>query len=76
MSMLDEGKVAIVPVDTTLDPKNTQSYDVCTMRTAKIKEWYPRHVKVEVYNDQTGKKKTLFCRNQWWRSSKILFMLL
>lgn len=57
MSMLDEGKVAIVPVDTTLDPKITQSYDICTMRTGKIKEWFPRHVKVEVYNDQTGKKE-------------------
>jgi hypothetical protein len=57
MSMLDEGCVAIVPVDTTLDPKKTKSYDILSMRTAKILEWYPKHVKVKLYNDQTGKKE-------------------
>lgn len=57
MSMLDEGCVAIVPVDTTLDPKVTKSYDILSMRTAKITEWYPKHVKVKLYNDQTGKKE-------------------
>lgn len=57
MSMLDEGCVAIVPVDTTLDPKKTKSYDILSMRTAKILEWYPKHVKVHLYNDQTGKKE-------------------
>lgn len=57
MSMLDEGCVAIVPVDTTLDPKKTKSYDILSMRTAKIIEWYPKHVKVKLYNDQTGKKE-------------------
>lgn len=54
MSMLDEGCVAIVPVDTTLNPKNTGSYDILTMRTAKILEWYPSKVRVRLYNDQTG----------------------
>lgn len=57
MSMFDEGCVAIVPVDTTLDPKKTKSYDILSMRTAKIVEWYPKHVKVKLYNDQTGKKE-------------------
>lgn len=57
MSMLDEGCVAIVPVDTTLDPKKTKSYDILSMRTAKILEWYPKHVKVHLYNDQTSKKE-------------------
>lgn len=57
MSMLDEGVVAIVPIDTSLDPLNTGSYDILTMRTAKIIEWYPRHVKVKVYNDRTGHKE-------------------
>ena len=57
MSMLDEGSVAIVPVDTTLDPKVTKSYDILSMRTAKILEWYPKHVKVKLYNDRTGKKE-------------------
>ena len=56
MSMLDEGCVAIVPVDTTFDPTVSGSYDVNTMRTGKILEWYPSHVKVKVYNEKTGKK--------------------
>lgn len=59
MSMLDEGSVAIVPVDTTFDPTKTGSYDIETMRTGKIIEWYPRHVKVRVYNDRTGQKEDL-----------------
>lgn len=57
MSMFDEGSVAIVPVDTSDDPEQTGSYDVQTMRTGKILEWYPQHVKVRVYNEKTGKKK-------------------
>ena len=59
MSMLDEGCVAIVPVDTTLDPKVTQSYDILSMRTGKILEWFPGHVKVRVYNDKTGNKEDI-----------------
>ena len=54
MSMLDEGCVAIVPVDTTLNPNLSGSYDINTMRTAKILEWYPAHVRVKVYNDRKG----------------------
>jgi hypothetical protein len=57
MSMMDEGVVAIVPVDTTLDPKITSSYDILTMRTAKILRWYPKHVEVRLYNDRTGEKE-------------------
>lgn len=57
MSMLDEGCVAIVPIDTTLDPKKTKSFDILSMRTGKIIEWYPSHVKVKVYNEKTGKKE-------------------
>ena len=59
MSMLDEGCVAVVPVDTTLDPKVTKSFDVNTMRTGKIVEWYPRNVKVRLYNDNTGNKEDI-----------------
>ena len=59
MSMLDEGAVAIVPVDTTLDPKKTGSFDILSMRTAKILEWFPKHVRVRLYNDQTGNKEDL-----------------
>ena len=54
MSMLDEGVVAIVPIDTTLDPKVTGSYDILSMRTGKILEWYPAHVKVKIYNEKKG----------------------
>lgn len=57
MSMLDEGCVAIVPVDTTMNPKITDSYDITSMRTGKILEWYPKHVKVKVYNENTGEKQ-------------------
>ena len=59
MSMFDEGVVAVVPVDTTIDPKKSNSYDILSMRTGKILEWYPAHVKVRVYNDRTGKKEDL-----------------
>ena len=59
MSMFDEGCVAIVPTDTTVNPKLTSSYDILTMRTGKILEWYPEHVKVRIYNEKKGKKEEL-----------------
>lgn len=59
MSMLDEGCVAIVPVDTTLNPKVTNSYDILSMRTGKILDWYTAHVRVRLYNDQTGDKEDI-----------------
>lgn len=59
VSMFDEGCVAIVPVDTTLDPDVTNSYDIESMRTGKILEWYPEHVRVRVYNDKTGNKEDI-----------------
>jgi len=59
MSMLDEGVVAIVPVDTTLNPKVTNGYDILTMRVGKILTWYPQNVKVRVYNDRTGLKEDI-----------------
>lgn len=59
MSMLDEGAVAIVPVDTSLDPKVTNSYDILTMRTGKILQWYPAHVRLQVYNERTGNKEEI-----------------
>lgn len=59
MSMMDEGCVAIVPVDTTLNPLYTGGYDINSMRVGKIVQWYPRHVKVRVYNDKTGEKQEI-----------------
>ena len=57
LSMLDEGVVAIIPVDTSIDPQNSNSYSIDSMRTGKIIEWYPNHVRVRVYNDLTGEKE-------------------
>lgn len=59
MSMLDEGCVAIVPTDTDVDPKTTDSYRILTMRTGKILEWYPTDVKVRVYNERKGQKEDI-----------------
>lgn len=59
MSMLDEGCVALVPTDTSLNPKDTSSYDILTMRTAKILEWYPKAIKVRAYNENRGEKEDL-----------------
>lgn len=56
MSMFDEGCVAIVPVEADLNPTVTGSYDITSLRTGKILEWYPAHVKVRVYNDLKGQK--------------------
>lgn len=59
VSMLDEGCVAIVPVDTTYDPSVTGSYDIQTMRVGKILDWYPQHVRVRLYNERTGTKESI-----------------
>lgn len=57
LSMFDEGSVGIVPIDTDVDPENTSSYEILTMRTAKIVQWYPQHVQINVYNDRTGQRE-------------------
>jgi len=59
LSMLDEGRIAIVPVDTTVDPGKTEGYDILSMRVGKIVEWFPSHVRVDLYNDRTGKHQEL-----------------
>lgn len=59
MSMMDEGCVAMVPIDTTLNPAVSSSYEILTMRVGKILEWYPANVKVRVYNDRTGEKEDI-----------------
>lgn len=57
MSMMDEGVVALVPVDTDVDPNISDSLKIETMRTGKILEWYPEYVKVQLYNDRLGRKE-------------------
>ena len=59
MSMMDEGSVAIVPVDTNFNPTVTGSYDIETMRTGQILEWFPKHIKVRLYNEATGQKQDI-----------------
>ena len=59
MSLLDEGSVAIVPVDTTFNPNITSSYDILSLRTGKILEWFPQHVKIRVYDENKGVKKDI-----------------
>lgn len=59
ISMFDEGCVAVVPVDTSIDPEVSGSYNVESMRTGKILEWYPKHVKVRVYNENSGIKEDI-----------------
>lgn len=59
MSMFDEGVIAIVPIETKGDPILGTSFDIRSMRTGKIVEWFPRSVKIEVYNDRIGKKEKI-----------------
>lgn len=56
LSLFDEGVVALVPVDTTLNPKETESFDIRSLRVGRVVDWRPRHVTVEVYNDEDGQK--------------------
>lgn len=60
MSMLDEGCVAIVPVETDIDPTKSGSYDILSMRTGKVVEWKPKHVKLLVYNENSGNKEEIW----------------
>lgn len=59
LSLFDEGCVGILPVDTKGDPMLSDSYDILSMRTCKIIEWYPKHVRVKAYDDRNGKKREL-----------------
>lgn len=59
LSMFDEGCIAIVPVETSIDPAISSSYDILSMRTGKIIEWYPKHVKVRIYNENTGNREDI-----------------
>lgn len=59
MSMFDEGTVAVVPVDTNVNLTKTGSFDILSLRTGKITQWYPKDVKVEVYNENEGKKQEI-----------------
>ena len=64
-SMLDEGCVALVPTDLTADPNFTDAYEVIEARVGKIVEWFPKHVRVEVYNEETGRKDQLLLEKRY-----------
>jgi hypothetical protein len=59
MSLLDKGVIAVVPVDTTLNPMTTGGYDIKTMRIGEIITWFPRHVRVSLYNESVGRKQEI-----------------
>lgn len=59
LSMFDEGCIAIVPIDTSIDPNKSASFDIQSMRVGKITQWYPEHVRVQVYNEKRGIKEEL-----------------
>lgn len=60
LSVLNEGVIAIVPVETTLNPNNTSSYDITSMRTGKILQWKPQHIQVRLYDDRIGEKRDIW----------------
>lgn len=64
MSMFDEGCVAIVPTDTNVSPHDTSSYDIEKIRTGRIVQWYPEHIKVNVYNERIGKKQEIIVKKE------------
>ncbi len=59
LSLFDEGSIAIVPVDTSISPKISESYEINTLRVGKVTQWYPDHVRLNVYNDKTGKPEDI-----------------
>lgn len=59
MSILDEGCIAVIPIDTSINPNISGSFDIFSIRTGKILEWYPESVKVRVYNERTGKREDI-----------------
>lgn len=59
LSLLDEGQIAVVPVDTTMDITNNNSYDILSLRVGRITQWYPEHVRVDLYNDRNGRHEEI-----------------
>lgn len=68
-SMMDEGAIAVIPVETDVDLEQTESYKILSVRTAKIIEWAPRKIRVRLYNDRTGNKEEI-----WFPKDKCLIL--
>lgn len=64
-TLLDHGVAAIVPIDTTIDPGNTDSYDILSMRVGHVTQWYPKHVRVNVYNEATGMREEILVEKRY-----------
>lgn len=64
-SMLDEGVVCLLPTDTTVDPNDTESFEINKMRVGKIVEWYPKHVKVDAYDERDGRHKQIIVEKRF-----------
>lgn len=64
-SMLDEGTVALFPTHTTLDPKKTDAYEVLEARVSKVIQWYPKHVLLEAYNEENGRKEQILAEKRY-----------
>jgi putative sterol carrier protein len=65
MTLFDEGVAAIVPVDTTMNPKTSEIFDIYTLRVGKITQWYPKHVKVSVYNEDKGLREEIILEKRF-----------
>lgn len=63
-SMFDEGVVAVVPVHTTISPENFGGFEIDSMRVGKVTQWYPKHVKVQLYNEETGRKQEVVLKKK------------
>ena len=59
MTLLEKGVAAVIPVDTTFNPNTTGSYDIKTLRVGDIVQWYPKHIRVSLYNDRTGLREEI-----------------
>lgn len=59
LSLLDEGTIAIVPVDTTVDIVKNNAYDILSMRVGRVTQWQPEHVRVDLYNDRVGRHEEI-----------------
>lgn len=63
-SMFDEGVVAVVPVETSLSPDQTGSYDIHSLRVGKIVNWFPKHVEIDLYNEDEGQNERIFMKKK------------
>jgi len=65
MTLFDKGAIAIVPVDTTIDPKTGRIKDILNLRVGEIKDWYPKHVRINVYNEDKGLREDIILEKRF-----------